>query len=102
MNGSVNPSQKVHAMRMTIETPIAVNKLPLEVRQGLELAGDRLVRVTVETVDELTENGFTPEEEAEIIQSYEEAKRGINVSPGYETIEEALAALDRAAEKYGD
>ncbi len=35
----------------------------------------------------LTENGFTLEEEAEILQASEDAKKGINVSGPFETMD---------------
>lgn len=41
----------------------------------------------------LTENGFTPEEEMEILKASEEAKKGINVTPPMD-IDEAIAYLD--------
>lgn len=49
---------------------------------------------------ELDENGFTPEEVRQILQSEKDAEKGINVSPTFDNIEEALAYLDNPSEEY--
>jgi len=43
------------AMRTTLHTPIAVRELPQKVRQDLDLEDSRLVKLTIETVDEQEE-----------------------------------------------
>ena len=50
-------------------------------------------RLTIGSKPTLTENGFTEEEESEILQAAEEAKRGINVSGPFETMEEIRTHL---------
>ena len=56
------------------------------------------VRGTTPAQPILTENGFTLEEEAEIIQASKDAKKGINVSPIFDNIDDALDYLDNFSE----
>ena len=52
-------------------------------------------RLKISSQPVLTENGFTSEEEAEILQAADEAKRGINVSPSFDNMDDAIAFLNR-------
>lgn len=63
--------------------------VPAKLRPGI--SPDALVRVHVEEV--LTENGFTPAEEQEILAATREAQRGENLSPGFQDADAAIAYL---------
>ncbi|MGN7610768.1 hypothetical protein ACQZV8_01645 [Magnetococcales bacterium HHB-1] len=78
-------------MSTTLETPIRVGDLPEALRGGFH--PDVVVEVSLKPV--LTENGFTPEEEEEILQAAEEAEQSPSMSK-----EAFLAKLDQWT--YGD
>lgn len=42
----------------------------------------------------LTENGFTPEFEEEVLEASREAEKGINLSPAFDNVEDAIAWLN--------
>ncbi len=64
--------------------------VPAKLRPGIPAGA--LVRVQV--VEVLTENGFTPAEEQEILQASAEARRGENLSPALTTDEDIIAYLE--------
>lgn len=51
-------------------------------------------RLNIGSQPVLTENGLTPAEETEILQAAEEAKKGINISGPFETMEEIREHLN--------
>ncbi|MGN7611101.1 hypothetical protein ACQZV8_03345 [Magnetococcales bacterium HHB-1] len=73
-------------MTTTIETPIRVGDLPEALRGNYH--PDVVVEVSLKPV--LTENGFTPEEEEEILRIAEETRKEPSMS-----IDAFLEELDR-------
>ena len=63
--------------------------VPAKLRSGI--SPDALVRVQVEEV--LTENGFTPADEQEILAAGAEALQAENLSPGFKDVDAAIAYL---------
>lgn len=81
-------------MRTIIETPIDAAKLPPEVRANL--AAGTLVRVSLEILTD--ENGFTPQQVADIEAAIEESRDPANLIGPMEA-NEALAYLRAIADK---
>ncbi|MGN7610689.1 hypothetical protein ACQZV8_01235 [Magnetococcales bacterium HHB-1] len=72
---------------MTTENTIRVGDLPEALRGGYH--PDVVVKVSLEPV--LTENGFTPEEEEEILQASEDEDGSVS----FDNMDAALAYLDK-------
>lgn len=82
-------------MRTIIETPIDAAKLPPEVRANL--AAGTIVRVSLEILTD--ENGFTPQQAADIEAAIEESLDPANLIGPFNSAEEMIAHLHAACKE---
>ena len=75
-----------------------INELGLDMSSAIKLYLRQIIRQKGIPLNFVTENGFTVQEELEILQASEEAKRGINVDGPF-TPEEFMAELDKLKRK---
>ena len=75
-----------------------INELGLDMSSAIKLYLKQIINRKGLPFNVLTENGLTVQEELEILQASEEAKRGINVDGPF-TPEEFMAELDKLKRK---
>ena len=89
-----NEAQKI-LEALGLDLPTAIRMFLKQVQQQKRLPFD------VALEPERDENGLTKEQVESILQASADAKKGINVSPAFDNIEDALAFLD-SPERHDD